>query len=99
MSLSRREKRENPDIKAPDGFLLGGLRLVRRGGIVKMNGWWHHPDLVEHVGQRVWVHVMDGWATEAEFAPPGLHIYEARNLKWTKALADGRPATVSGEGE
>lgn len=65
-------QREN-DIKAPDGFLLGGLRRVRADGtILFQRGWWQAPK--EWAGKDVWVHDEDGGL---EVAPPGMHIYTA----------------------
>ena len=43
------------DIKAPDGYLLGGLRRVRKDGtILFQRGYWQAP--VSGAGQEVWVH-------------------------------------------
>jgi hypothetical protein len=75
------------DIKAPDGFLLGGLRLVRRDGtILFQRGYWQAP--LEWAGEKVWVH--EEWVNEPghsgrdhlvlEAAAPGRHIYEARTM-------------------
>lgn len=79
--------RRDNDIAAPDGYVLGGVRTVRRDGtILFQRGWWQAP--IEWAGERVWVHEI--WrATEGgkhghgeelalEVAPPGLHIYDAR---------------------
>jgi hypothetical protein len=63
------------DIKAPDGFLLGGLRRVRADGtILFQRGWWSAPK--EWAGKSVWVHDADGGI---EAAPPGVHIYTAQS--------------------
>lgn len=75
--MSRRQHSRSTleqDIKAPDGFLLGGLRRVRSDGtILFQRGWWKAPDA--WIGQSVWVHdCEDG----IEAAPPGMHIYTAR---------------------
>ncbi len=65
------------DIKAPDGALLGGLRLVRPDGtILFQRGWWQAP--MEWAGLEVWVHCTDGGAGDLEVAPPGQHIYSAQ---------------------
>lgn len=83
-------RRDDHDIKAPDGYLLGGLRLVRRDGtILFQRGYWKAPD--EWIGEKVWVH--EEWRrgedgrehVVLEAAEPGLHIYEARGMKppWT----------------
>lgn len=62
--------REARDIKAPDGFLLGGERLVRQDGtILFQRGWWQAP--TEWAGEYVWVHCTDGGAGDLEVAPPG----------------------------
>lgn len=80
--MSRREH----DIKAPDGYTLGGLRMVRKDGSILFNrGWWKAP--VEWAGSKVWVH--EEWRrgedmreeVVLEAASPGLHIYEARCMK------------------
>lgn len=70
--------REAQDIKAPDGFLLGGERLVRQDGTVLFQrGWWQVP--VEWAGEYVWVHACDDGAEELEVAPPGYSsIYRAQ---------------------
>lgn len=63
------------DIKAPDGFLLGGLRLVRADGtILFQRGFWQVP--AEWVGERVLVHCTDGGAGDLEVAPPGHRLWE-----------------------
>ena len=68
------------DVKAPDGFLLGGWRKVCKGGYLRFHrGRWTHPELTEHVGEYVFVHVDCCWATAAswtadydqKWAPPG----------------------------
>ncbi len=47
-------KRDN-DIKAPDGYLLGGLRRVRKDGtILIQRGYWQAP--VSWAGEVVWCH-------------------------------------------
>ena len=62
--------RETADIKAPDGFLLGGERVVRQDGtILFQRGWWQAP--VEWAGEYVWVHCTDSGAGDLEVAPPG----------------------------
>ncbi|GAA0745016.1 hypothetical protein CA233_19055 [Sphingomonas sp. ABOLD] len=87
-------KREN-DIKAPDGYTLGGVRTVRRDGTILFNrGYWKAPD--DWVGESVWVH--EAWVTVEgkgerlflEAAQPGLHIYDARGRipPWT-VLCEG----------
>lgn len=69
----------NDDIKAPDGYLLGGLRLVRRDGSVLFHRmWWRCPK--EWVGERIWVHVDDDMGLDTiSAAPPGQHIYRAQS--------------------
>lgn len=70
--------RKNNDIKAPDGFLLGGLRRVRKDGIILFQrGWWQAPK--EYAGELVWVHCCEGGAGDLEVAPPGYRsIYTAQ---------------------
>lgn len=73
-------KRPN-DIKAPDGFLIGGERAVRPGGVVLFQrGWWHAPELEDCVGEYVWVH--EEWTYGGyderlvlKVAPPGYRSY------------------------
>lgn len=65
------------DIKAPDGYLLGGLRRVRKDGtILFQRGWWKAPD--EWIGKEVWVHCYSDVFDAIEAAPPGQHIYDAQ---------------------
>jgi len=79
--------RSENDIKAPDGFLLGGLRRVAKDGtILFQRGYWQAP--IEWAGEKVWVHELwqscGGFGGEKLFleaAQPGLHIYEARCMK------------------
>jgi hypothetical protein len=69
-----RSRRHNFDIKAPDGYTLGGLRLVRSDATVLFQrGWWKTPD--GWVGERIWIHESH---EGVEAAPPGYHIYEAQ---------------------
>ncbi|TIN83071.1 hypothetical protein [Mesorhizobium sp.] len=73
--------RDEHDIKAPDGYLLGGLRKVRSDGtILFQRGYWQAPK--EWIGERVWVH--EEWIGNnmvIEAAEPGLHIYTARSQR------------------
>lgn len=77
-----RNRRDN-DIKAPDGYLLGGLRKVRGDGTVLFHrGWWRVPDTF--IGETVWLHTLEPDSfDEIEVAHPGLHIYEARQMGHT----------------
>lgn len=79
------------DIKAPDGYLLGGRRRVRKDGtILFQRGWWALPDDVkaDFIGHDVWVHINnlsqpgtnDGDEV-LDVAYPGLHIYEALGMR------------------
>jgi hypothetical protein len=70
--------REHQDIKAPDGFLLGGERKVRKDGtILFQRGYWQAS--CEWAGEYVMVHCTDGGAGDLEVAPPGYHsIYKAQ---------------------
>lgn len=72
-------RKHDHDIKAPDGYLLGGLRSVRADGTILFHRmYWSAPK--EWAGERVWVHVTDGMGLNTiEAARPGLHIYEARS--------------------
>lgn len=68
--------RRDNDIKAPDGFTLGGLRLVRRDGTILFGrSWWKVPD--DWIGEKVWVHVVDHLGVKIDVAPPGLYIFDA----------------------
>lgn len=70
--------RKEHDIKAPDGFLLGGLRRVRADGtILFQRGWWKAPD--DWIGDLVWVHCTESGAGALMAAPPGVHIYTAES--------------------
>lgn len=79
------------DIKAPDGFLLGGIRRVRKDGtILFQRGYWELPeaDKERFVGEDVWCHILDrngvgqrDMTDALVVAEPGYHIYEARSLK------------------
>lgn len=61
--------RKPNDIKAPDGFLLGGKRLVRKDGtILFQRGWWQAPK--EWAGEYCWVHCTDSGIGDLEVAPP-----------------------------
>ena len=81
LSRSPRRRKSTPrheqDIKAPDGYTLGGMRRVRSDGTVLFGRqYWPVPN--EWIGHRIWVHVADGYGCELEVAPPGQHIYKAR---------------------
>lgn len=72
--------REEHDVKAPDGFLLGGERLVRQDGtILFQRGWWQAPK--EWAGEYVQVHCTDGGAGDLEVAPPGYSSFPAAQWK------------------
>jgi len=78
--------RRDNDIKAPDGYTVGGLRLVRKDGTILFNrGWWQAPK--EWAGEKVWVHEEWKWVSGQgetlvlEVAQPGLHIYEAKIMR------------------
>lgn len=78
--MRRKAKRSEQDIKAPDGFTLGGMRKVRADATLLFGRrYWRCPS--DWIGKRVWVHVTDGWGTGLEAAPPGIHIFDARALK------------------
>lgn len=72
--------RDTNDIKAPDGYLLGGYRRVRKDGTILFHRmYWVAPP--EWIGEMVWVHVTDGMSLESiEAARPGLHIFEAQGM-------------------
>lgn len=68
------------DIKAIDGYLLGGVRSVRADGVIFFaRQYWQAP--MEWAGKRVWVHNLDADAVFDAIiaAPPGSDgIYAAR---------------------
>lgn len=83
--------RRDNDIKAPDGYVLGGLRLVRADrSILFSRGFWG-PTPESWIGYSVWVH--EHWIcghADAQYRPehlvleaaaPGMHIYEARTMQ------------------
>ncbi len=75
--------RKPHDIKAPDGYTLGGERRVRRDGTVLFNrGWWQLPFGFAERGEYVWVH--EEWTADnkqvLEVAPPGYRSYYAAKL-------------------
>lgn len=87
MSYDRRPN----DIKAPDGYTLGGERRVRKDGTVLFNrGWWQLPEGFAERGEYVWVH--EKWITDSrgkfgsysdlvlEVAPPGYRNFSAAVL-------------------
>jgi len=71
------------DIKAPAGYLLGGLRRVRSDGTILFQcGWWRAPD--EWIGKEVLVHEdelgspgMRDRQVIIRAAPPGMYIATA----------------------
>lgn len=74
------QMKNEPDIKAPDGYLLGGFRKVRRDGTILFHRmWWKCPD--DWIGKYVQVHVNDGMTlNDIEAAPPGKRIYKSIQL-------------------
>ena len=71
--------RRQHDIKAPDGYLLGGWRKVRADGSILLGrGYWQAP--IEWAGERVQVHnnEADGDFHTIDAAEPGDTIYAAR---------------------
>lgn len=63
------------DIKAPDGYLLGGLRLVRKDATLLFNRvYFDCPK--SWIGQRVWVHVDDAITLDSiSAAPPNKSLF------------------------
>jgi hypothetical protein len=100
--------RKNNDIKASDGYLLGGLRRVRIDGtILFQRVWWELPKETKSrfVGQNVWVHIHESYGacaihrgeTILEVAEPNLHIYRAKlERKVVIARRNKRPEAKSG---
>jgi len=76
------------DIKAPDGYLLGGYRRVHKdGAILFQRTYWQAP--VEWAGERVHVHADEGSFDGIHAAPPGSQIFHARwkgYAEWCPAL-------------
>lgn len=59
------QKYQARDVKAPDGMLSAGWRLVRSDGVVHFaNNRWQHEKLKAFVGKRVWVVANDYWYGE-----------------------------------
>lgn len=57
------------DVKAPDGFLLGGWRKICSGGFVRFGkSRWRHPLMIGREGEYVFVHVDCCWGADASFA-------------------------------
>lgn len=90
--------REDHDIKAPDGFLLGGERVVRKGGVILLQrGWWQLPKGFAEQGEYCWVHSTDGGAGDLEVAPPGYRdfymaqAYDATILVPRTSRPDAKP--------
>lgn len=83
------------DIKAPDGYVLGGRRKVRKDGTILFNrGWWQAP--VEWAGETVWVHEYTGlqWnpPIQLQVAPPGMDLWRCayHTQEWFKARPSER---------
>jgi hypothetical protein len=72
----RRTPRSEQDIKAPDGYLLGGLRKVLKDGtILFQRGYWG-PCPAEWIGERVWVHEHSiARETSIRAASPGCSLW------------------------
>lgn len=74
--------RRDHDIKAPDGYTLGGLRRVLKDRTIRFNRGYWGPVPQEWVGERVWVHedseLQWPYTGYLDVAPPGKHIYAAR---------------------
>ena len=92
--------RKNTDIMAPDGYLLGGERVVRKGGVILFQrGWWKLPDGFAREGDVCWVHCTDGGAGDLEVAPPGSSYITTAQLAKTTVFAprtdrpDAKPGT------
>ena len=75
IKMPRRDPRD-ADIKAPDGYLLGGLRRVRKDGTLLFHRiHWQCPE--EWIGKQIWVHVIDPITLDnIEAAPPGRFFFE-----------------------
>ncbi len=72
------------DVKAPDGVIYYGDRLVRKGGKVKFGGgWYQHPRLEKYVGQTIGVRKQDYWFTAIELYfpsyPGGEYLFEIKS--------------------
>lgn len=90
--------RHGNDIKAPDGYLLGGHRLVRPNSTIFFGrSWWKAP--ADWIGEVVEVHNLDadGNFHQIEAAPPGVGIYAARMNEQAVTLENaGRPDAKTG---
>lgn len=69
------------DVKAPDGFTLGGYRRVTKSGYVRFRKQcWYHQALFGHAGEYVFVHVDCPLGSELSFAFEHEH-----DRKWAMA--------------
>ena len=69
--------KKEADIKTPNGYLLGGERRVRKGGVILFQrGWWKLPEGWAEQGEYCWRHCTDGGAGDLEVAPPGYRSFE-----------------------
>ena len=71
--------RKNTDIMAPDGYLLGGERLVRKGGVILFQrGWWQLPEGFAQDGEYCWVHDA-GPASDLSCTPRLQQLFQSPN--------------------
>lgn len=63
------------DVRAPDGLVYWGQRIVRPGGRVKFAGeWWQDDKLKEFIGFTVDVRAEEYWLSEISVTYPGWKI-------------------------
>ncbi len=82
------------DIKAPDGFLLGGIRRVRKDATVLFQrDYWRCP--IEWIGEEIWLHDCGNTEAGVEAWPPGVRIWSDKAETIILRLAD-RPSAKPG---
>jgi hypothetical protein len=63
--MGRRADGWPDDERAPDGYLVGGFRKIRKDGIILASGHrWQHDDLLPHVGKMVRYDLVDPFSIE-----------------------------------
>jgi len=61
----RIKRHRRHDVMGTGGNIASGYRIVRKGGRVKFDNFWHsHPKLEHLVGHEVWVHAENAFYSE-----------------------------------
>lgn len=64
LSYFNMSRRLYADRKAPDGGIASGWRFIKKGGRIKFGGsYFEHPTLIPLVGEYVYVHMGEYWAS------------------------------------